>query len=308
MKYARYFLITVSVIFALLLGASYYMLRYALDSRREAWTDEQAWSNLYEHYPFATDWFDSIRADGVLRDTFIVSDDGRRLHAYYLPAASERTALLVHGYGNRAIDMLSLGYMYHHDLGCNILLPDLHGHGHSDGNDIRMGWLDRLDVLRWSQVADSLFHAHIVVHGISMGAATTMMLSGEDSLPEYITHFVEDCGYTSVEDEFEGEMVKQFSIPAFPLLPMASAMCKVLRSWSFSEASALNQVAHCRRPMFFIHGDSDTYVPTCMVYSLYKAHPGPKQLWITKGARHAVSYEMYPMEYMQKVKTFLDKY
>lgn len=65
-----------------------------------------------------------------------------------------------------------------------------------------MGWLDREDILRWIDfiLADDP-QAKIVIHGISMGAATTMMTAGE-STPDNVKAFVEDCGYTSVWDIF----------------------------------------------------------------------------------------------------------
>ena len=124
----------------------------------------------------------------------------------------------------------------------------------------------------------------MVVHGISMGAATTMMVSGdvnqEGNLMPFVKCFVEDCGYTSVWDEFRGELKGQFGLPAFPLLHTASLLCQLEYGWNFREASALKQVARCQLPMLFIHGESDTFVPTEMVYSLYKVKPGPKALWI----------------------------
>ena len=302
----RYILLLAVVLCIAVLGASFYMLDFALARRHTAWTEEQAWQRVEHYYPWTAGWMDSIRANGVLRDTFILSDDGRRMHAYYLSgSASPVTAVLVHGYRNCAIDMMHLGYMYHHDLGCNILLPDLHAHGQSDGESIRMGWFDRLDVLRWCGIADSLFHAPIVVHGISMGAATTMMLSAEDGLPSCVTHFVEDCGYTSAWDEFTGELQAQFSLPPFPILHASSLLCKMLYGWSFTEASALQQVTECRRPMLFIHGDADTFVPTWMVHPLHDAHPGPKDIWLPEGVTHALSYYKYPAEYTGRVRRFL---
>ena len=204
-------LICICLLVVLLTGASFYMVDYALARRHTTWTEEKAWQRVGEYYPWTMDWMDSIRADGVLKDTVILAEDGRRLHGYYLPrhpkhdtVSVARTALLIHGYRNCAIDMMHLGYMYHHSMGYNIVLPDLHAHGQSDGESIQMGWKDRLDALLWCRVADSLFHTPMVVHGISMGAATTMMLSGEENLPANITHFVEDCGYTSAWDEFRG--------------------------------------------------------------------------------------------------------
>ncbi|MDE7123091.1 MAG: alpha/beta hydrolase, partial [Alistipes sp.] len=138
-------------------------------------------------------------------------------------------------------------------------------------------------------------------------AATTMMVSGEEQRP-YVRCFVEDCGYTSVRDEFRKELRDQFSLPAFPLLPVASALCEAKYGWNFGEASALRQVAKCRLPMLFIHGDADRFVPTWMVYPLFEAKPGEKELWIVPGATHATSYRDYPEEYARRVGEFVGRY
>ena len=115
-----------------------------------------------------------------------------------------------------------------------------------------------------------------------MGAATTMMVAGESQRP-YVKCFVEDCGYTSVWDEFSNELKTSFGLPAFPLMHTASWLCDLKYGWNFREASALAQVAKCELPMLFIHGDADDYVPTWMVYPLYEAKPGEKELWLVPG-------------------------
>ena len=109
--------------------------------------------------------------------------------------------------------------------------------------------------------------------------ATTMCVSGEQT-PRYVKCFVEDCGYTSVWDEFSNEISARFSLPDFPLMYTASWVVKAKYGWGFNEASPLKQVAKCQKPMLFIHGDNDTFVPTWMVYPLYEAKPQPKALWI----------------------------
>ena len=118
-------------------------------------------------------------------------------------------------------------------------------------------------------------------------------ISGE-KLPAYIRCFVEDCGYTSVWDQFKKELKEQFGLPAFPLLYTASWLCEWQNGWNFKEASAVKQVAKCQKPMFFIHGDKDNFVPTYMVHKVYEAKPQPKELWIVPGADHATSYFYYP--------------
>lgn len=293
-------------------GGGLYMLSYALrPAAIVAEKNASAWSEMRADYPWIGGWLDSLGRAGALRDTVIVADDGARLHALYAeaPAPTPRTAVIVHGYTDCAVRMLMIGYLYHRDLGFNILLPDLRYHGASDGRAIGMGWPDRLDVLRWMEVADRRFggRTRMVVHGISMGAATTMMVSGEE-LPACVKCFVEDCGYTSVRDEFRKELRDQFSLPAFPLLPAASALCAAKYGWNFGEASALRQVAKCRLPMLFIHGDADRFVPTWMVYPLFEAKPGEKELWIVPGATHATSYRDYPEEYARRVGEFVGRY
>ncbi len=293
-------------------GGGFYLLSYAL--RPDAVMAEKnaaSYKYMYEEYPFLSGWLDSLRRTGALRDTVITGAEGERLHAIYAaaPRPTDRTAVIVHGYTDNAVRMLMIGYLYNHDLGFNILLPDLHYHGQSEGRAIRMGWRDRLDVLRWIGVADGIFggDTRTVVHGISMGAATTMMVSGEE-LPASVKCFVEDCGYTSVWDQFAKELREQFSLPTFPLLHVASWLCELRYGWNFREASALDQVARCDRPMLFIHGDADDFVPTRMVYPLYEAKPGEKELWVVPGAAHARSYHDNPEEYTRRVGAFVEKY
>lgn len=304
-------LTVVLLLAAAIAGGSLYLLNYALCPENRGKDLAGSWAYMRETYPMLVSWTDSLQKAHALRDTFIVASDGVRLHACYAAAdrPTARTAVIVHGYTDNAIRMLHIGYLYHRSLGCNILLPDLRYSGLSGGDAFQMGWLDRKDVAQWLEVAPALFGDSLrtVVHGISMGAATTLMLSG-DPQPSHVRSFVEDCGYTSVWDQFSKELRQQFSLPAFPLLSVASLLCQWQYGWNFREASALRQVARCRLPMLFIHGDADDFVPTWMVYPLYAAKPDPKELWIVPGATHARSYLLRPEEYTDRVARFLKEW
>ena len=103
-----------------------------------------------------------------------------------------------------------------------VLTPDLRACGDTDGNYLGMGWLDRKDILSWIDwIVAQDSDARIVIHGISMGAATTMMTAGEDT-PDQVVAFVEDCGYTSVWDIFSSELKLRFGMPEFPLMYTAN--------------------------------------------------------------------------------------
>ena len=300
-----------AVLLLVLIIGSFTMLDMALKPTYGKGRDlEGAMARMRKEYPHTISWLDSLQTHEALKDTFIHTENGRRLHAFYVraPKVTAKTAILLHGYTDKAIRMLPIGYIYHHLMGYNVLLPDIHAHGESDGDVIQMGWKDCKDIKLWSKLADKIFGTKTkqVVHGISMGGFMTMVLAGEE-MPQ-MAAFVDDCGYTSVWDEFANELKASFGLPEFPLMYTTSLLCKIRYGWSFGEADAVKKVRKSEKPIFFIHGDKDRYVPTHMVHTLYEAKPQPKELWLTPGVEHAMSYYTYPEEYAQKVVNFCQKY
>lgn len=299
---------------AAIVGASFYMLDYALTPHKR--THGEAMKRLYKREPAnIKTWVDSIEKAHVMHDTTINVDNRGNLKAIYLRSntPTNRTAVLLHGYMDRAESMLHIAYLYHHCMGYNVLMPHCYAHGESDGDHIDMGWLDRLDALRWMQVANDMFHGdstqtQMVVHGISMGGFATMCISGEEC-PPYVKCFVEDCGYTSVWDEFSSELHNEFSLPDFPILYSTSALCKLRYGWTFGEASALKQLKKSTLPMLFIHGDADTFVPYAMLDTLYNAKTqGYKEKFIAHGTSHARSFTRHQKEYIKHTKKFVSRF
>ena len=283
-------------------AGSFYMVDFALAPEVNRSDSAACFKRQFDAYPETRLWVDSLRKKAALRDTFVTMPTGERHHAMYVDKGSSKTALIVHGWRDCAIDFLYLARIYEQLMGYNVVMPDLHAHGLSEGEMVQMGWHDRKDVLHWLSI---FLTDTMVVHGVSMGAATTMMMSAEP-LPGRIKdiRFVADCGYTSAWEEFEGELSNQFGLPPFPILYASNILCKIRYGWSFGEASAIEQVKRCRQPMLFIHGNSDTFVPTEMVYRLYDAKPSKKSLWITEGAGHAESYAKHKKEYVQRIRQF----
>ena len=297
------------LIIAILGGGSSYMLNYSLGyTQQDRKTAEAQRERIRKECPWTVAWMDSVYQNHAVRDTFVVMPSGYKAYAIYLyaPKPTDKTAVVVHGYKVRAEGMLHIAYLYNHDMGYNVLLPDLYGHGESEGDHIQMGWKDRWDVIRWSEVADDIFpHTQQVLHGISMGAATVMAVSGEKT-PDYVKCFVEDCGYSSVWDEFAAQLKEQFGLPSFPLMNTTSELCKLKYGWSFAEAQQIEQVRKSTKPMLFIHGDKDDFVPYRMLQPLYEAKTkGKKSIFIAKGSIHAMAYRDHHEEYTQKVKEFL---
>ena len=293
--------------------AGKYMTNYALRFEPHGVADiERTRHKADSLCPGSTAWYDSLKTIGLLKDTTIVGYRDFKVHACYVPAAdpatAEGTAIVVHGYSDNHYVFLYLVRMYRDGFNYNVLFPDLQYHGYSEGDHAQMGWYDRLDVIKWIDVAHNIWHdKFMVLHGVSMGAATVMMTSGED-LPEYVRAFVEDCGYSSVVAQFNNNRKQSFAFIPPDVLQSASLVTRKKYGWGFWEASCLKQLEKCERPMLFIHGDADDFVPTSHVYKNYEAKTkGYKELWIAPGAVHANSYAKHPQEYTQRVHDFLEK-
>lgn len=301
--------VVILVLVVAIVGGAFFMLDYSLNPAGKEQRDAKTNDFLRERYDGLVEWIDSMQAVGALRDTFIVNDKGLRLHALYASCDSARgTAVLVHGFTDNARRMMMFGRVYRDSLHFNIIAPEHQRHGKSEGSSIQMGWLDRLDIERWISVADSLWPSSpIYLHGLSMGGATVMMCSGDSLLPS-VRGIIEDCGYTSVWDEFAGEIKNQFHLPPHPLMDVASLLCQWRYGWNFREASSLEQVRRSTLPMLFIHGENDTFVPTAMVHPLYEAKTkGYKRLWLAPGSEHARSFHDHPQEYFKEMKNFINK-
>lgn len=247
------------------------------------------------------------------RWTMISASDHYRLDADYLPAAKPTTknVIVLHGFMGRKEKMGEYAAMFH-QMGYNVLLPDARAHGQSQGKYIGYGWPERYDVRKWCRklIAHNGQDSQIVIFGVSMGGATTMMTSGIP-LPHQVKALVEDCGYDSLNAELNYEAGNLYNIPQViraPLIGSLSLINRVKNGFYTGQASSTAMLARNHRPIFFIHGSRDTFVPTRMVYQNYRATKGPKRLWIAKGAKHASSYERYPRQYPRRIARFLNQY
>ncbi len=303
-------LLIILLILLVTFGTSYFIVWWGLSPQKS--NEKDHYDYMYSEYPYLKQWVRRLNANQQLCDTTIISDDSLRLHGYYIPAdrPTMNTAIVIHGHKNSAIGMLHIAYMYSKNMHFNVLLPELRAHGASEGDHIGMGWEDRKDIVRWVAEAPKIFgndSLRIVVHGISMGAATTMMYAGDET-PDYVLCFVEDCGYTSVWDAFCYVAKTRYHLPSFPFMNIANWMSRQKYGLDFDEASALEQVKKTEKPMLFIHGKNDHYVPFEMVHQLYEAKPRNKQIWEAPNARHARAYHDYPRDYTEQVAAFVKSY
>lgn len=239
----------------------------------------------------------------------IESHDGLTLSSFLFKnqRAKNRYAIVVHGYMGKSLDMIvSIKHIY--DSGYTVLAPDCRGCGESEGDYTGMGWIDRMDILRWiDMLIQNNPDAEIMLYGVSMGGAAVMMVSGE-KLPENVKVIVEDCGYTSAEDILTYQLKDLFNLPKFPIIPSASLVTKIRAGYYLDEASAVKQVQKSVTPILFIHGDIDAFVPFSMLDILYEAANCPKEQYVVSGAGHGYSSSVEGDRYWKRVFDFVNRY
>lgn len=313
MKIATKILVALLIIAGIILYLGNFMLGVAVtpsSDRRHQLDSTEA--RVFNKYPELREWRDSLVAKGNWRDTMLVADDGTRRHALILQQDSlpSGSSIVMHGYDDNAVVMMRYYFMHYEVLGRNVIVPEHFNHGLSDGDHIRFGWEDRKDITGlWIPLAHELWpEQQMIVHGLSMGGALTMFTSGEelaDSLN--VVGFIEDCGYSSIWDQLAYQLKEEYGLPSWPLINIASWLCEKKYGWNFKEGDAIAQLKKCQKPMLFIHGDADDFVPTEMVYRNYEAKPGYKELWIVPGAAHARSIHEAWEEYVDKCAAFIAK-
>jgi len=242
----------------------------------------------------------------------IVSHDGLELSGYYLPASkpTNKLVVLTHGYLGNAKQMGIFGKFYHEEFGFNIFMPDARGHGKDEGNYYGFGWPDRLDLIDWTKLLVKKLgtDTEVVYHGLSMGAATVLMASGEDELPSQVKAIVADSPYESVYQLFAYQMTRMFNLPPFPLLDSTSILTKIRAGYFFREASALKGVGKTDVPILYIHGKADTFVPVEMAEDLYLNTSSDTELFLVDQANHGESFALEQVKYKKKVQQFLANY
>lgn len=238
-----------------------------------------------------------------------IKSDKYNLVGYYLSYNRKKTAILLHGWKGNAEERMADAFKYI-ESGYNVFLPDLRGHGKSDGKYIGMGCAERKDIFRWIDYLREKYgdDKDFILDGISMGGATVLALSGDVEATRYIKAIISDCAFSSVQDLIPNFIDKIPKIFSNFLTKMVEMWCTLLCGFSFYNCSPISQIKKSKTPILIIHGTEDRFVPFEMGKKLYNACSSEKEYWAVEGAKHIMSSWVAKDKYSQKVKAFLDKY
>ncbi|WP_408069714.1 alpha/beta hydrolase [Butyrivibrio sp. JL13D10] len=242
-------------------------------------------------------------------DVYINSIDELRLHAHFIKAKEEshKYAICIHGVRSDG-EFMAMYAKHYHELGINVLLPDNRGFGLSDGDYTGYGYFDRLDILEW------IYHiirqdkdARIIIHGTSMGAAITLMTTGE-KLPGNVVFAVADSSYTTLVEEFAHVYKMSKNIIPVSVALFILRFCILFKcGYDIRKVDVLEAVSKSKTPTLFIHGDEDKLIDPHMSARLYEKCTAPKQYCLILGAAHVRGAYVDPEKYWNKIEKLMEK-
>ncbi|WP_022791555.1 alpha/beta hydrolase [Weissella halotolerans] len=241
------------------------------------------------------------------------TEDGLLLKGDYVPAdqPTKKIAIVIHGFSVDHNANITYAQLMH-EQGYNVVLADNRAAGRSQGRYIGFGYLEAKDYLAWIKqlIKQEGADSEIVVYGTSLGGATTMLLAGMQP-PKQVKAFIEDCGYNDVRQELYYEANGMYHLPMWitrPMVETLSLYSRWLAGYSYDQVRPTEALKHNRRPILFIHGSEDKFVPTAMIHDVYRANRGPKEQYIAKSAGHMDAYQVDPQKYEAVVSHFLHRY
>lgn len=239
----------------------------------------------------------------------ITSHDGLQLQGrYYHYADGAPLEIMCHGYKGNAIRDFCGNWQVAKADGRNVLLIDQRCHGGSGGHTITFGILERKDVLNWIHWANDRFGTvPVMLSGVSMGAATVLMVSGMD-LPDNVKAVVADCPYDAPSNIIKKVLGQDMGMPVGIVYPLIRFGGMVYGRFNLNAFSPLEAVRKTRLPILLIHGDDDRFVPYPMSENIHAAAPEKITFHTVPGAGHALNYVTDPATYEAVLREFTGKH
>ena len=237
----------------------------------------------------------------------IKSFDGLTLKGkYYECEKGAPIELMIHGYRGDARRDLSGGVVRAFKHKRNVLLVDNRGSGKSEGHVITFGVNESKDTLRWIDYIINNINkdAQIILTGVSMGAATVLILSSLD-LPKNVIGVIADCGYTSTKEIIK-KVIKDLKLPPRILYPFVYLGARLFGKFKPDEVSPIKAMENSKLPIIFFHGDADSFVPYYMSIENYNKCVSKKHMVNIPGAGHGLCYVKDPEKYLLELENFFN--
>lgn len=231
--------------------------------------------------PEVGDWEDRRLGQ---EDVWLESEDGIRLHAWYVPCpAATSIVLLLHGSGGNLAEEVGVLEMLRDVVHASTLIVDYRGYGKSGGT---LGaeqdfYRDALAARRWLERRAGVGPEGIVLIGRSLGSGIAIELGARDGARA---------------------LVIQSGFPSLRAVAAHHYWWAPIHRWMRYPFDSRAKIARFHGPVLVSHGTDDDVVPLALARELFEAANPPKELLILPGHTH---FTAEPREYYETLRDFL---
>ena len=192
----------------------------------------------------------------VYEDVFMTTDDGARLHGWFIPAEDARYVLLFfHGNAGNVSHRLESIRLFN-ALKLSVFIIDYRGFGHSEGKISEHGtYEDAQTALEYLTGKRGVSRDRIIYFGRSLGSAVAVELATHDPPRALI-------------DESCFPSIPAVAARSYPLIPV--------RWLARFRYDSLSRVASLDCPKLFVHSRGDELLPFALAKRVYAAAAEPK--------------------------------
>ena len=244
-------------------------------------------------------------------DVAFTAKDGVPLKGWWVPAPEAHgSVVLVHGLNRSRIEMVRR-VPFLHRRGWNALLLDLRHHGESGGASTTFGEREKDDVLAAVALTQSRAPGPVVLWGVSLGAASSVLAASADT---QVAGVVCDSSYLSLRDTVRHHLrlFRRFAwwLNLVPVWPVADEVVFWMgRRGGFHPDDVDIQVAAARlggRPSLFVANSEDARMPKEIAFALQAAAGDDAKVLIVPGKSHGGAYRDGTAAYESAVGALLE--
>jgi hypothetical protein len=219
-------------------------------------------------------------------DVWLVTEDGVRIHGWYLPVREPRWVTLVsHGNAGNISHRLDRALLLQQHLASSVFLYDYRGYGASEGSPDEAGtYRDARAAYRWLVEQKHVKPDELVLFGESLGSAVAVELA----LERPAAALVLEAPFTSVPD-----VARRTALA--PLAPFVR-----------TRYDNLAKIPRLKMPLLVMQGDRDEVIPPALGRRLFDTAPEPKRYYAIPGAGHNDTYLVGGAAYWKALSDFLD--
>jgi uncharacterized protein len=233
-----------------------------------------------------------------------LTSEGLRLRAWLSRGHRDQPGvIIVHGLGDHLESYQEHAQLFL-DRGHTVLLPDLRGHGGSEGTYTTLGGRESEDVraaMRYLK-SEGLAEEGVVLVGHSMGAVAVLLAAADQT---DVRAVIVEAPYDTYRDTVTRHAKVLFGLPSWvPLIPLSIRGAEWRAGFDADAIDAVSAASRIQAPLLAIVDGDDRRMPEPVVRRIVDAHPGPHRIWVASGVDHVGA--IYNPDWKTIVLSFLD--